>query len=47
MTQTKNKVGHHAGMMGEHHQEWWVNMGRNLHIYKSNIGRLYLNDVLE
>jgi len=24
-------VGQHAGMVGEHQQEWWVNMVRNLH----------------
>jgi hypothetical protein len=23
-------VGHHAGMVGQHKQEWWVNMLRNL-----------------
>ena len=22
-------VGQHAGMMGQHKQEWWVNMRRN------------------
>jgi hypothetical protein len=40
MTQTKNKVGHHAGMMGEHHQEWWVNMGRNLQSNNKNQGKV-------
>jgi hypothetical protein len=24
-------VGHHAGIVGQHEQEWWVNMDRNLH----------------
>jgi len=24
------RVGQHAGMVGQHEQEWWVNMGRNL-----------------
>jgi len=23
-------VGQHAGIVGQHEQEWWVNMGRNL-----------------
>jgi len=24
------RVGQHAGMVGQHEQEWWVNMVRNL-----------------
>ncbi len=26
----KKKMGQHAGMVGQHKQEWWVNMRRNL-----------------
>jgi hypothetical protein len=26
----KNEVGQHAGTVGQHKQEWWVNMVRNL-----------------
>jgi hypothetical protein len=26
----KKQVGQHAGTVGQHQQEWWVNMGRNL-----------------
>ena len=25
-------VGQHAGIVGQHEQEWWVNMDRNLQI---------------
>ena len=25
-------VGQHAGIVGQHEQEWWVNMGRNLQL---------------
>jgi len=28
----KTRVGQHAGMVGQHKQEWWVNMVRNLHL---------------
>ena len=28
-------LGQHAGMMGQHKQEWWVNMDRNLQITAS------------
>jgi hypothetical protein len=27
---SKKGVGQHAGMVGQHKQEWWVNMRRNL-----------------
>ena len=27
-------MGQHAGMVGQHKQEWWVNMRRNLHLQK-------------
>ena len=26
-------VGQHAGIVGQHEQEWWVNMDRNLQKY--------------
>jgi hypothetical protein len=29
-TNEKSGVGQHAGIMGQHEQEWWVNMRRNL-----------------
>jgi hypothetical protein len=32
-TNEKSGVGQHAGIMGQHEQEWWVNMRRNLHVY--------------
>jgi hypothetical protein len=25
-------VGQHAGIVGQHEQEWWVNMDRNLQL---------------
>jgi hypothetical protein len=31
-TNIKSGVGQHAGMMGQHEQEWWVNMLRNLQL---------------
>ena len=33
------EVGQHVGMMGQHKQEWWVNMVRNLQF--SNYPYLY------
>jgi hypothetical protein len=29
---SKKGVGQHAGMVGQHKQEWWVNMRRNLQL---------------
>jgi hypothetical protein len=29
----KNRVGQHAGTVGQHKQEWWVNMRRNLQYF--------------
>jgi hypothetical protein len=26
-----HRAGEHPGTVGEHNQEWWVNMLRNLH----------------
>ena len=30
------EVGQHAGIMGQHKKEWWVNMARNLQIWANN-----------
>ena len=30
-------MGHHAGMVGQHKQEQWVNMIRNLHLTETKL----------
>ena len=39
-------VGQHAGIVGQHEQEWWVNMDRNLHRHDGQERTIASNNVL-